>query len=54
MHEGLLPTTSVLPMPARSSAPWVMIPEPRSELAPVLTIATEETLEAVAGADHVR
>jgi hypothetical protein len=54
MQEGLLPTASVLPTPARSSAPWVLIPEQRSELAPVLAIASEETLEPVVGADHAR
>ena len=54
MHEGLLPTTSVLPPQARSRAPWVTIPEPRSELTPVVTLASEEILEPVVGAHHAR
>jgi hypothetical protein len=54
MHDGLLPTTTVLPVPARSSAPWVLIPEQRSEMAPLLAIASEKTREPVVGADHAR
>lgn len=54
MHEGLLPTAPMLPAPARSSAPWVMIPEQRSEMAPLLAIAPDKTREPVVGADHAR
>jgi Glycosyl transferase family 2 len=54
-RDGILPVTSILPVPARSSAPWVVIPEQsRTEFAPLLAIAPEESLEAVVGADHAR
>lgn len=56
-RDGILPATTFLPTPARSSAPWVVIPEQsRKEYAPILAIAPEEIeiLEPAAGADHGR
>jgi hypothetical protein len=55
MQEGILPTTLVQPMPARSSAPWVVIPEQRgTEYVPFVAASPEEVREPAVGADHGR